>query len=83
MVMTSGFVNFNFTEFVRIVDQTCLFLQLFFYFTGKSTWAMNYAKIHPSKKYLILETDSIIDKMRVQGVHRKNNFFGNMSRISR
>nr|CAB3253876.1 heterogeneous nuclear ribonucleoprotein U-like protein 1 [Phallusia mammillata] len=43
---------------------------------GKSTWAMNYAKIHPSKKYVVLGTDSIIDKMRVMGLPRKNNFTG-------
>ncbi|XP_077971130.1 uncharacterized protein LOC120346575 isoform X2 [Styela clava] len=43
---------------------------------GKSTWATNYSKIHPSKKYNILGTDAIIDKMRVQGLPRKNNFGG-------
>uniref|UniRef100_F6XTD6 B30.2/SPRY domain-containing protein n=1 Tax=Ciona intestinalis TaxID=7719 RepID=F6XTD6_CIOIN len=43
---------------------------------GKSTWALNYQKIHPSKKYFILGTDSIIDKMRVMGLPRKNNFGG-------
>ncbi|CAK8676977.1 unnamed protein product [Clavelina lepadiformis] len=43
---------------------------------GKTTWATNYAKIHPSKKYVVLGTDSIIDKMRIMGLPRKNNFGG-------
>ena len=44
--------------------------------TGKTTWALNYNKDHPEKRYNIIGTDSLIDKMKVMGLPRKRNFSG-------
>ncbi|GFQ73559.1 heterogeneous nuclear ribonucleoprotein U-like protein 1 [Trichonephila clavata] len=43
---------------------------------GKSVWALNYSKQHPEKKYNILGTNNIIDKMKVMGLPRKRNYAG-------
>lgn len=43
---------------------------------GKTTWATNYARDHPEKRYNIIGTDSLIDKMKVMGLPRKRNFGG-------
>lgn len=32
---------------------------------GKTTWAVKYAQSHPEKKYNILGTNAIMDKMKV------------------
>ena len=44
--------------------------------TGKTTWALAHAKEHPEKRYNIIGTDSLIDKMKVMGLPRKRNFSG-------
>lgn len=43
---------------------------------GKTTWALKMAKEHPEKRYNIIGTDTLIDKMRVMGLPRKNNYHG-------
>ncbi|XP_067136543.1 heterogeneous nuclear ribonucleoprotein U-like protein 1 isoform X1 [Centruroides vittatus] len=43
---------------------------------GKTTWAVNYIALHPDKKYNLLGTNSIIDKMKVMGLPRKRNYAG-------
>ena len=43
---------------------------------GKTHWAQNYSKEHPEKKFNILGTNSLIDRMKVTGLHRKNNYHG-------
>ena len=43
---------------------------------GKTVWAMNYASNHPEKKYCILGTNMIMDKMKVMGLMRKRNYHG-------
>ncbi|GFT93361.1 heterogeneous nuclear ribonucleoprotein U-like protein 1 [Nephila pilipes] len=43
---------------------------------GKSVWALQYFKQHPEKKYNILGTNNIIDKMKVMGLPRKRNYAG-------
>lgn len=43
---------------------------------GKTTWAINYSALHPDKKYNLLGTNSIIDKMKVMGLPRKRNYAG-------
>ena len=53
-----------------------LTLQLQATFSGKTTWANEFAKNHSSKKYFVLGTDSVIDKMRIMGKPRQNNFTG-------
>ena len=44
--------------------------------SGKTTWAVNMQKGHPDKRYNIIGTDTLIDKMRVMGLPRKKNFNG-------
>lgn len=44
--------------------------------SGKTTWAINMQKTHPEKRYYIIGTDTLIDKMRVMGLPRKRNFHG-------
>ncbi|GFS39320.1 heterogeneous nuclear ribonucleoprotein U-like protein 1 [Trichonephila inaurata madagascariensis] len=43
---------------------------------GKSVWALTYSKQHPERKYNILGTNNIIDKMKVMGLPRKRNYAG-------
>ena len=43
---------------------------------GKTVWAMKYANDHPEKKYCILGTNTIMDKMKVMGLMRKRNYHG-------
>ena len=43
---------------------------------GKTVWAMKYADDHPEKKYCILGTNTIMDKMKVMGLMRKRNYHG-------
>ncbi|CAG5116918.1 unnamed protein product [Candidula unifasciata] len=38
--------------------------------SGKTTWATNFQKQHPEKRYNILGTDLILDQMRVVGTSR-------------
>ncbi|KAL1764773.1 heteroproteinous nuclear ribonucleoprotein U 1 isoform X1 [Sigmodon hispidus] len=43
---------------------------------GKITWAIKHAASNPSKKYNILGTNAIMDKMRVMGLHQQRNYAG-------
>eukprot|EP00794_Sanderia_malayensis_P007951 gene7951-8808_t len=41
---------------------------------GKTVWAEKYCKENPEKKYFMLGTNNIIDKMRIMGLTRKGNY---------
>ncbi|KAL8219774.1 UNVERIFIED_CONTAM: Heteroproteinous nuclear ribonucleoprotein U-like protein 1, partial [Gekko kuhli] len=43
---------------------------------GKTTWAIKHAAANPGKKYNILGTNAIMDKMRVMGLRRQRNYAG-------
>uniref|UniRef100_A0A8C3USM5 Heterogeneous nuclear ribonucleoprotein U like 1 n=1 Tax=Catharus ustulatus TaxID=91951 RepID=A0A8C3USM5_CATUS len=43
---------------------------------GKTTWAVKHAAANPDKKYNILGTNAIMDKMRVMGLKRQRNYAG-------
>uniref|UniRef100_A0A8C0VBH4 Heterogeneous nuclear ribonucleoprotein U like 1 n=1 Tax=Cyanistes caeruleus TaxID=156563 RepID=A0A8C0VBH4_CYACU len=43
---------------------------------GKTTWAVKHAAANPGKKYNILGTNAIMDKMRVMGLRRQRNYAG-------
>ncbi|XP_041431249.1 heterogeneous nuclear ribonucleoprotein U-like protein 1 isoform X2 [Xenopus laevis] len=43
---------------------------------GKTTWAVKHAAAHPEKKYNILGTNAIMEKMRVMGLRRQRNYAG-------
>lgn len=43
---------------------------------GKTSWALNMCKTQSDKKYYIIGTDALIDKMRVMGLPRKRFFHG-------
>uniref|UniRef100_A0A8C6SFQ0 Heterogeneous nuclear ribonucleoprotein U like 1 n=1 Tax=Neogobius melanostomus TaxID=47308 RepID=A0A8C6SFQ0_9GOBI len=43
---------------------------------GKTTWAMKYAQAYPEKKYNVLGTNAIMDKMKVMGLRRQKNYAG-------
>ena len=43
---------------------------------GKSFWCEKYANEHPEKKFYILGTNNIIDRMKVSGLTRKRNYHG-------
>uniref|UniRef100_A0A8C2XNE2 Heteroous nuclear ribonucleoprotein U like 1 n=1 Tax=Cyclopterus lumpus TaxID=8103 RepID=A0A8C2XNE2_CYCLU len=43
---------------------------------GKTTWAIKYAETNPEKKYNILGTNAIMDKMKVMGLRRQKNYSG-------
>ena len=43
---------------------------------GKTTWGQKMFRDHPDKRYNILGSDTLIDKMRVMGLPRKNNYHG-------
>lgn len=44
--------------------------------SGKTTWGINKAKTNPEMRYNIIGTDTLIDKMKVMGLPRKNNYHG-------
>uniref|UniRef100_A0A8C9T4J9 Heteroous nuclear ribonucleoprotein U like 1 n=1 Tax=Scleropages formosus TaxID=113540 RepID=A0A8C9T4J9_SCLFO len=44
--------------------------------SGKTTWAMKHAKENPEKKYNILGTNAIMEKMKVMGLRRQRNYAG-------
>lgn len=43
---------------------------------GKTTWAIKHAEQNPDKKYNILGTNAIMDKMKVMGLRRQRNYAG-------
>ncbi|XP_047449335.1 heterogeneous nuclear ribonucleoprotein U-like protein 1 isoform X2 [Mugil cephalus] len=43
---------------------------------GKTTWAIKHAETNPEKKYNILGTNAIMDKMKVMGLRRQRNYSG-------
>ncbi|XP_075302238.1 LOW QUALITY PROTEIN: heterogeneous nuclear ribonucleoprotein U-like protein 1 [Opisthocomus hoazin] len=43
---------------------------------GKTTWALKHAAANPAKRYNILGTNAIMDKMRVMGLRRQRNYAG-------
>uniref|UniRef100_A0AAY4DBI5 Uncharacterized protein n=1 Tax=Denticeps clupeoides TaxID=299321 RepID=A0AAY4DBI5_9TELE len=43
---------------------------------GKTTWAAKHAEMHPEKKYNILGTNAIMEKMKVMGLRRQRNYAG-------
>uniref|UniRef100_A0A3P9AK06 Uncharacterized protein n=1 Tax=Esox lucius TaxID=8010 RepID=A0A3P9AK06_ESOLU len=43
---------------------------------GKTTWASKHAQNHPEKKYNILGTNAIMEKMKVMGLRRQKNYAG-------
>ncbi|KAJ7990129.1 hypothetical protein DPEC_G00297130 [Dallia pectoralis] len=43
---------------------------------GKTTWASKHAHSHPEKKYNILGTNAIMEKMKVMGLRRQKNYAG-------
>ncbi|XP_006627593.1 heterogeneous nuclear ribonucleoprotein U-like protein 1 isoform X3 [Lepisosteus oculatus] len=43
---------------------------------GKTTWAMKHAEENPEKKYNILGTNAIMEKMKVMGLRRQRNYAG-------
>uniref|UniRef100_A0A3B3TC97 Uncharacterized protein n=1 Tax=Paramormyrops kingsleyae TaxID=1676925 RepID=A0A3B3TC97_9TELE len=44
--------------------------------SGKTTWAMKHAEENPAKKFNILGTNAIMDKMKVMGLRRQRNYAG-------
>ncbi|KAK6316803.1 hypothetical protein J4Q44_G00122030 [Coregonus suidteri] len=44
--------------------------------SGKTTWALKHAEEHPAKKYNILGTNTIMEKMKVMGLRRQKNYSG-------
>ncbi|KAG7333015.1 hypothetical protein KOW79_003150 [Hemibagrus wyckioides] len=43
---------------------------------GKTTWAAKHAEMNPEKKYNILGTNAIMEKMKVMGLRRQRNYAG-------
>jgi heterogeneous nuclear ribonucleoprotein U-like protein 1 len=43
---------------------------------GKTFWAERYKRQHPEMKINILGTNSLIERMKVQGLPRKSNYSG-------
>ncbi|XP_077141807.1 heterogeneous nuclear ribonucleoprotein U-like protein 1 isoform X1 [Ranitomeya variabilis] len=43
---------------------------------GKTTWAMKHTAGNPGKKYNILGTNTIMEKMKVMGLRRQRNYAG-------
>ncbi|XP_042202227.1 heterogeneous nuclear ribonucleoprotein U-like protein 1, partial [Callorhinchus milii] len=43
---------------------------------GKTTWAIKHAAGNPAKKYNILGTNAIMEKMKVMGLRRQRNYAG-------
>ncbi|XP_058238597.1 heterogeneous nuclear ribonucleoprotein U-like protein 1 isoform X2 [Hemibagrus wyckioides] len=44
--------------------------------SGKTTWAIKHSKENPEKKFNILGTNAIMDKMKVMGLRRQRNYAG-------
>ncbi|KAK3508762.1 hypothetical protein QTP70_004239 [Hemibagrus guttatus] len=44
--------------------------------SGKTTWAIKHSKENPDKKFNILGTNAIMDKMKVMGLRRQRNYAG-------
>lgn len=44
--------------------------------SGKTTWGLTMLKQYPYKRYNIIGTDTLIEKMRVMGLPRRNNYHG-------
>ena len=44
--------------------------------SGKSYWCENFTRDNPEKKYYILGTNLIIDRMKITGLSRKRNYHG-------
>ncbi|XP_059405935.1 heterogeneous nuclear ribonucleoprotein U-like protein 1 [Carassius carassius] len=44
--------------------------------SGKTTWAIKHAVENPAKKYNILGTNAIMEKMKVMGLRRQRNYAG-------
>ncbi|KAL7834528.1 hypothetical protein SRHO_G00287750 [Serrasalmus rhombeus] len=44
--------------------------------SGKTTWSSKYSEQHPEKKYTILGTNAIMEKMKVMGLRRQRNYAG-------
>ena len=44
--------------------------------SGKSTWCENYTRENSEKKFYILGTNLIIDRMKITGLTRKRNYHG-------
>uniref|UniRef100_A0A8C1IH63 Heterogeneous nuclear ribonucleoprotein U like 1 n=1 Tax=Cyprinus carpio TaxID=7962 RepID=A0A8C1IH63_CYPCA len=44
--------------------------------SGKTTWAIKHAVENPDKKYNILGTNAIMEKMKVMGLRRQRNYAG-------
>ncbi|KAL3851272.1 hypothetical protein ACJIZ3_013154 [Penstemon smallii] len=42
--------------------------------SGKTTWAENWVKEHPEKRYILLGTNLALEQMKVPGLLRKNNY---------
>nr|XP_057935969.1 heterogeneous nuclear ribonucleoprotein U-like protein 1 [Doryrhamphus excisus] len=43
---------------------------------GKTTWAVKHSEANPEKKYNILGTNAIMDKMKLMGLRRQRNYAG-------
>jgi len=48
---------------------------------GKTTWAQTLVKESSRKRYNIIGTDTLIDKMKVNGLPRKNNYSGRWDQL--
>ncbi|CAM6084444.1 unnamed protein product [Calypogeia fissa] len=57
----------------------CEVLMMFGLF-GKTTWAENWSRDHPDKRYVIIGTNLTLDQMKVPGLQRKQNWDLVMSR---
>jgi len=44
--------------------------------SGKTSWGQTMMKQYPYKRYNIIGTDTLIEKMRVMGLPRRNNYHG-------
>lgn len=49
--------------------------------SGKTTWAENWVKSHPEKRYMLLGTNLALDQMKVHGLLRKGNYGERFDRL--
>ncbi|GAB4824938.1 hypothetical protein Ancab_007810 [Ancistrocladus abbreviatus] len=49
--------------------------------SGKTTWAEQWVKEHPEKRYILLGTNMVLDQMKVPGLLRKNNYSERFDRL--
>ncbi|XP_021726338.1 heterogeneous nuclear ribonucleoprotein U-like protein 1 isoform X2 [Chenopodium quinoa] len=49
--------------------------------SGKTTWAENWVKEHPEKRYILLGTNLSLDQMKVPGLQRKSNYGERFDRL--